>query len=606
MNNIPQELKDTPRWICHLKKVPKSPKNGRNLSGSLTKWGATFEEACAAVEKYKLDGLGFVFTADDLYCGIDIDHCVENGKINEKARSIIDACNSYTEYSLSKTGIHIIVKNTEKDKIVHKKDGVEIYSEDRYFTTSGFGIEGRSEINTVNIKKLLLNEIETPAESKSSEGKPLNNTQIRELVERIESSGNGDKFKVLWNGDWKQLYESHSEADMALCSILAFWLSDSVKIDQLFRLSKMFREKWDRSVGQGKTYGQLLIEKTLLHREGSITANSLVVEIDMFKEMEMPEIKTIMSPWLTFGSTHMIYAKRGVGKTFFAMSLSLAVTHGSGFGDWELQEAVNTMYVDGEMLPQQMKSRIIDLQPNYCKKQKNWYILSSGINLQNGGLAINIGKQYWQDFIFNEVMTKEIKLLFLDNISALTPGIEENESTSWDNIAVWINKLKQTGCAVVLIHHAGKGGAQRGTSAREDALDTVIFLRKSTEDATVGVDIDLIFEKSRHLAGSSVATSNARLLPDPASGNLIWSFNSPNVTRRNEILQMLVEGRSYDEIKNSLQVSKNTIVKIKKDSISKGWIGITEKKEGNVVGKLYFTNIGKMVVKGEHSGNYEF
>lgn len=603
MDNIPQELKDIPQWICHLKKVPKSPKNGRNLSGSLTKWGTTFDEACAAVEKYKLDGLGFVFTANDPYCGIDIDHCVENGIINKKARSIIDACNSYTEYSLSKTGIHIITKNTSNKKALYKKDGVEVYSEDRYFTMSGFGIEGRSEVNTVDIERLLSNEITASTtkeeEEKTPEGTLLKNSQIKELIERIESSGNGDKFKVLWNGDWNQLYESHSEADMALCSILAFWLSDAVVIDQMFRLSKMFRDKWDRSVGQGKTYGQLLIEKTLLHREGSITANSLVVEIDTFKEMTMPEIKTIMSPWLTFGSTHMIYAKRGVGKTFFAMSLSLAITHGSGFGDWELEEAVNTMYIDGEMLPQMMKERIIDLQPNYTKKQKNWYILSSGINLQNGGLAINITKQYWQDFIFNEVIAKDIKLVFIDNISALTPGIEEDKSTSWDSIAVWINKLKQTGCAVVLVHHAGKTGTQRGTSAREDALDTIIFLRKTTDDATVGVDVDIVFEKSRHIAGSAVATSNARLIADPASGNLIWNFNSPNTTRRNEILQMLVDGKSFDEIKDRLQVSKNTVAKHKKEAI-----------ERNLIGKsntgLFFTEIGLTVVRGESKGNYEF
>ena len=598
--NFPQELKDIPQWICHLKKVPKSPKNGRNLSGSLTKWGTTFEAACAAVEKYKFDGLGFVFTANDPYCGIDIDHCIEDNKINSKARSIIDACNSYTEYSLSKTGIHIITKNTSTKKALYKKDGVEVYSEGRYFSMSGFGIEGRSEINTVDIERLLSDEIIAPKEEKAPEGTLLKNAQIKELVERIESSGNGDKFKVLWNGDWKQLYESHSEADMALCSILAFWLSDAVVIDQMFRLSKMFRDKWDRSVGQGKTYGQLLIEKTLLHREGSITANSLVVEIDLFKEMVMPEIKTIMSPWLTFGSTHMIYARRGVGKTFFAMSLSLAITHGSGFGDWELEEAVNVMYVDGEMLPQMMKDRIIDLQPNYAKKQKNWYILSSGINLQNGGLAINIAKQYWQDFIFNEVITKDIKLVFIDNISALTSGIEEDKSTSWDSIAVWINKLKQTGCAVVLIHHAGKTGTQRGTSAREDALDTIIFLRKTTDDATVGVDVDIVFEKSRHIAGSAVATSNARLIPDPSNGNLIWNFNSPNVTRRNEILQMLVDGKSFDEIKDRLQVSKNTVAKYKKEAI-----------ERNLIGKsnagLFFTETGLTVVRGEHgNSNYEF
>jgi hypothetical protein len=102
------------------------------------------------------------------------------------------------------------------------------------------------------------------------------------------------------------------------------------------------------------------------------------------------------------------------------------------------------------------------------------------------------------------VAKKNIKLLFLDNISALTPGIEENDSSAWDMIALWTNKIKQTGCAVVFVHHAGKSGQQRGTSAREDALDTVIMLKRTVNDSMVGVDVDLVFEKSRHITGSSV------------------------------------------------------------------------------------------------------
>lgn len=595
INNIPQELKDIPRWICHKAKVPKNPKSGRNLAGDQNKWGVSFDEACKALEKYKFDGLGFVFVASDEYCGIDLDNCVKNSNIDDRAKNIINICNSYTEYSPSKTGIHIIVKNINKKKVLHKKDGIEVYTEGRYFTISGFGVTGNEKVNTVDVNGLLAKvskkDDEKPSnDNESVDDKLLSNSQINELVERIKISANGAKFQILWDGDWKREYESHSEADMALCSILAFWVNKASQIDQMFRLSKMFREKWDRSVGQGKTYGQLLIEKVLLHQEGTITANSLVLEMDKFKEMEMPEIKTIMFPWLTFGSTHMIYAKRGVGKTFFALSLSLAVTHNSNFGEWELQEAVNSMYVDGEMLPQHMKKRINDLRFNYGKKEKNWYILSSGINLQNNGLAINIAKPYWQDFIYNEVISKEIKLLFLDNISALTPGIEENESTSWDGIAVWINKLKQTGCAVVLVHHAGKGGTQRGTSAREDALDTVIFLRKSSDDATVGVDVDVVFEKSRHIAGSAVAAVNARLVVEPGTENLIWSFDSPGTSKRNDILQLLIQGKSYDEIRNTIQVSKNTITKYKKEAVDRNWIGESK-------GKIFLTSIGQAIIK---------
>lgn len=127
MTNIPQELIDCPQWICHKAKVPKSPSTGRNLSGSMNEWGVPFDKAKKALEKYGFDGLGFVFKSDGPYCGIDLDKCVINGDISPDDKAIIDVCNSYSEYSISKNGIHIIVKNTSGTKISLKKKGVEEY-----------------------------------------------------------------------------------------------------------------------------------------------------------------------------------------------------------------------------------------------------------------------------------------------------------------------------------------------------------------------------------------------------------------------------------------------------------------------------------------------
>ncbi len=573
IENLPEELKRVPQWICHQKKVPKNPLTGRNLTKGMEKWGTSFDVACQAVDKYGFDGLGFVFKRTDDYCGIDLDKCVIEGNINPKAKRIIELCDSYTEYSPSRTGIHIIVKNTDKSKVLLKTAGIEAYSEDRYFTVSGFGING-DKVRSVNVPRILQLYATESTTTKEINGELLTPAQIRELVEKVEASGNGDKFKQLWSGDWKEEYDSHSEADMALCSILAFWLNTVEQIDQVFRMSKMFRAKWDRSVGQGKTYGQMTIEKVMLHKENVKVTSSLVMELDDFMVLKMPEIKMIMSPWLSYGSTHMVYAPRGAGKTFFSMSIGLAAAHGTDFGEWEMKESVNVMYVDGEMLPQHMQKRVNSLKCNLNGKEKNWYILSSGLNLQNGGSAINIAKTYWQDYISQEVKTKDIKLLFLDNIAALTPGIEENESSSWDIIASWFVKVKQTGCAIILVHHAGKGGKQRGTSAREDALDTIIVLKPNTSDPTVGVDVDIIFEKSRHIAGSAVASLNFKLKSDPGSNDVYWDIGSPGVSKRNSAIRMMIEGKPYREIAEAVGVSKSMLTKYKEFAITKGWIEV--------------------------------
>jgi primase-polymerase (primpol)-like protein len=75
------------------------------------------------------------------------------------------------------------------------------------------------------------------------------------LIERAKRARNGDKFSRLWAGDASE-YDSASEADLALCSILAFWtVGDPDSIDRLFRESGLFRDaKWSReSYGIGRS-----------------------------------------------------------------------------------------------------------------------------------------------------------------------------------------------------------------------------------------------------------------------------------------------------------------------------------------------------------------
>src|SRR4051812_14367522 len=71
-----------------------------------------------------------------------------------------------------------------------------------------------------------------------------------------------------------------------------------------------------------------------------------------------------------------------------------------------------------------------------------------------------------------------VALLVIDNISTLCRAGKENEAESWEPMQTWLLDLRRRGIAVLLVHHAGKGGAQRGTSRREDILDTVLTLKR--------------------------------------------------------------------------------------------------------------------------------
>lgn len=146
---IPEELKALRQWVCwklvwddtRWTKVPVNPKTGRNASSTKSSTWGTFDQAWEHYENHKghgVDGLGFVFTKDDPFVGIDLDHCrdAKTGNILPWAMEIVERMNSFTEMSPSGEGLHIFVKGKLPDNGINTKE-VEIYDTKRYFTVTG-------------------------------------------------------------------------------------------------------------------------------------------------------------------------------------------------------------------------------------------------------------------------------------------------------------------------------------------------------------------------------------------------------------------------------------------------------------------------------------
>ena len=111
----------------------------------------------------------------------------------------------------------------------------------------------------------------TLLDSLMKRNKQVQNTQLRHhsyldddaVIAHAEEASNSDKFKKLYAGDWEELYDSQSDADMALLSILAFWCGcDEEQMDRIFRTSGLMRDKWDRRQA-GTTYGAISIRNTV-------------------------------------------------------------------------------------------------------------------------------------------------------------------------------------------------------------------------------------------------------------------------------------------------------------------------------------------------------
>lgn len=145
-----KELKELKQWVLWVK-VPRGKReakipyaaNGYPARTNDAKTWCSYEKAVevymANPERYS--GIGFVFTENDPYCGIDLDHCVNGGEIEGWAAEIIENLDSYTEFSPSGTGVHVLARG-KKPTTKCKKGLFEVYEKGRYFTVTGDRIRG--------------------------------------------------------------------------------------------------------------------------------------------------------------------------------------------------------------------------------------------------------------------------------------------------------------------------------------------------------------------------------------------------------------------------------------------------------------------------------
>ena len=237
-------------------KVPYSPLSGRKASTTASGTWAGYEETVTARREKGYDGIGFVFTKDDPYCGVDLDNCrnLETGDIEPWAQKIISELDSYTEASPSGDGVHIILRG-ELPPGRNRKGDFETYDRVRYFTVTGKhlagtpkSVESRQEALEAVVGRVFEEEIDEHEKPVPAAERANSDLSDAEILEKGRAAKNGDRFARLWAGDASAHDGDDSRADLALCSMLAFWTGgDETRIDSLFRQSGLYRKKWERA-----------------------------------------------------------------------------------------------------------------------------------------------------------------------------------------------------------------------------------------------------------------------------------------------------------------------------------------------------------------------
>ena len=283
--NLPAQLRENGLFCCWRyetrqdkpTKVPYNPRTGGGAQSTNPQTFAPLAVALKAMNRGGYDGIGVGIFGS--LGAIDIDHCLDDaGKPSELARDIAATIHGYTERSPSGHGLRILFTvpdgfqyNKTRHYVNNQKLGLEIYiagATNKFVTVTGdainpgYPLEDRGEQLAAVLEKYMVRpRAKDRAKSSRPPAAPVALDDL-ELIERAKKAKNGAAFAALWAGDTIG-YQSRSEADIALCNVLAFWTGkDAARMDQLFRQSGLMREKWDRPQS-GSTYGALTVQNAI-------------------------------------------------------------------------------------------------------------------------------------------------------------------------------------------------------------------------------------------------------------------------------------------------------------------------------------------------------
>jgi hypothetical protein len=209
------------------------------------------------------------------------------------------------------------------------------------------------------------------------------------------------------------------------------------------------------------------------------------------------------------------------------------------------------LYIDGEMPGQDLQERLRMFLP-----VRSGFLRIIPMDEQELGVSLNLARRESQELV--EALLGPAELLILDNRSTLVSGGRENEAESWDTMQAWLLSLRRRGITVLLIEHEGRSGNPRGTSKREDVLDTLISLKRP-EDYLMeeGARFAVHLGKARGVYGEDAAPFEAKL--EVRDGLAQWTTKSLADANEELVLQLSLAGKSIRDIAKEIGIGKSSV-----------------------------------------------
>lgn len=305
--------------------------------------------------------------------------------------------------------------------------------------------------------------------------------------------------------------------------------------------------------------------------------------LDPVVAMPVPEFLTLkiqpremmVDPIIPTQGLVMLYAPRGIGKTFVALSIAMAAARGGRLFEWSAPVGRPVLFVDGEMPAATMQERLRCMVGGDAPLLDHFDILCAD---RRTDPMPNLASEEGQAAI--DALVKPGHLLVLDNLSSLVSG-QENEASDWQSVQDWLLRLRRRHVSVLLVHHAGKNGEQRGTSRREDILDSIVALRRPSDyQPSQGARFEVHIEKARGVVGEKLNPFEAQM--EVRDGRQEWTWKPLEEVIYERVVEMSNSAMSIRDIAEELKISKSWAGKLQQRGVSDG--RITPRKKGRPSG----------------------
>lgn len=305
--------------------------------------------------------------------------------------------------------------------------------------------------------------------------------------------------------------------------------------------------------------------------QNTINAEFKIYTMAEFMKNPLKPVTYLVKPLIPESGVSLLYAERGAGKTFMALSIACAAASGFDFLRFKAPKPCKVLYVDGEMDSREIQDRLRLLENGFAKDNKivnrdNLRLFLCGMQGDNPmpNLAVTEGQMAFEREI------GDAQIVILDNISCMYRGNgKENEADTWDAYNQWSINQRNKGRSILWVHHTGKdkNRGARGSSAIETILNFSLALTVPYEHKVhEGLEVYAEYTKSRGLTGLDVKSFCAYLETDPFNDYVRWHIaDTKQQTDENKVKDLHNQGKTLKQIEQITGISKSKAQRILKE-----------------------------------------